>query len=304
MKVALTGATGFIGRYVAREFMKPGDTLRVLVRESSDAAFLDGGGAELLVGDFGDDDSMKKLVDGADVVIHNGYWHGRSELKDPMAWFELNVMGSLKLLEYTRRAGGRRFIFISTGAVYGKVNNPDEPRHERTGCFPRGGYAAYNRAVEVYIPAYRTEFGMTGSTSIRLCGRNIGVHPKIEHSPYIDIVRNALSGEDIHVKGGEQIDCNTDIARNLRVVASLPLDAVEEVYCFCDEVFPVREIAETIVRALGSASQVIEDKAALPEATASNDLILKDGGSFRGLAGVEAYARELAGALGAGRTKL
>ncbi len=35
MKIALTGATGFIGRYIAREFMKGGDAVRALVRPTS-----------------------------------------------------------------------------------------------------------------------------------------------------------------------------------------------------------------------------------------------------------------------------
>ena len=59
MKVALTGATGFIGRYIAREFMTPGDSLRAMVRPTSDTAFLEEGGAELLVGDFGNDDALR-----------------------------------------------------------------------------------------------------------------------------------------------------------------------------------------------------------------------------------------------------
>jgi nucleoside-diphosphate-sugar epimerase len=278
--------------------MGKSDTLRALVRPSSNVAFLREGGAELVTGAFDDDAAMQRLVAGVDVVIHNGYWHDRNELQDPMAWFELNVLGSLKLLEFARRAGRKRFIFISTGAVYGKVNEPDRPRDERTGCFPQGGYAAYNRAVEVYVPAYRSEFGMTGSTSVRLCGGpNVGVHPKIEKSPYVDIVRAALKGEAIHVKGAHQVDWNVDIARNLRLIATLPLTKVEEVYCSCDGVFPVREIARTIVRALGSRSEVIEDEDVPPGVTTSNTLIRRAGASYSGLSGIESYARELARAL-------
>ncbi|HUV38676.1 MAG TPA: NAD-dependent epimerase/dehydratase family protein, partial [Planctomycetota bacterium] len=236
MKVALTGATGFIGRAIAREFMKPGDALRAMVRATSDVAFLREGGAELLVGDFGDDASLEKLVADADVVIHNGYWHDRNELEEPVRWFELNVLGSLKMLEYARLAGCRRFIFISSGAVYGAVPHPEEPLDELTVSRPRGGYAAYNRAVEAYVTAYRCEWEMTGSTSIRLCGRNIGVHPKLEASPYLDVVRAALAGEDLHVSGVEQPDMNVDTAVNLRLLATKPLDAVDDVYCFAGEV--------------------------------------------------------------------
>ncbi|HUW56525.1 MAG TPA: NAD-dependent epimerase/dehydratase family protein [Planctomycetota bacterium] len=298
MKVALTGATGFIGRYIAREFMTAEDTLRAMVRPTSDSAFLKDGAAELLAGDFGDDDSLRKLVDGMDVVIHNGYWHDRNELQEPMKWFELNVLGSLKLLEYSRRAGVKRYLFISTGAVYGTVVDPDRPRDELTGAFPRGGYAAYNRAVEVYVDAYRNEFDMTGSTSVRLCGRNIGVHPKIENSAYIDIVKAALAGEDVHVGGEDQFDCCADTARNLRLLAGLPLEEVEEVYCFTDDVYPMREIARAIVRGTCSKSKVVADVEARTITPTANKRIRKVGGTFSGLTGIEAYAGELAKALG------
>lgn len=301
MRVALTGATGFIGRYIAREFMTPQDTLRAMVRATSDSQFLTDGGAELLVGDFGDDDSLRKLVDGMDVVIHNGYWHDRNELEAPMKWFELNVLGSLKLLEYSRHAGLKRYLFISTGAVYGRVADPDAPRDEWTGAFPRGGYAAYNRAVEVYVDAYRNEFDMTGSTSVRLCGgRNVGVHPKIEHSAYIDIVKAAIAGEDIHVGGDDQFDWCVDIGRNLRVLAEMPLEEVEEVYCFCDDVFSMREIARAIVRGTCSKSKVIEDAEDRAFTPSSNARIRKVGGTFSGLTGIEAYADELAKVLAEG----
>ena len=297
MKVALTGATGFIGRYIAREFMNEGDVLRTMVRPTSDAAFLRRGGAELLEGDFGDDASLESLVDGVDVVIHNGYWHDRNELKAPVKWFELNVLSSLKMLEFARLAGVQRFIFISSGAVYGRVPEPDAPRDELTLARPRGTYAAYNRAVEVYVTAYHCQWEMTGSTSIRLCGRNIGVHPRLEASPYIDVVRAALAGEEIHVEGVEQPDMNVDTAKNLRMLAAKPLDDVEEVYCFSGEILTMREIAETIVGVLGSSSKIIEDAAPTETVESSNARLRAAGGCLSGLEGIAAYARELADAL-------
>ena len=293
MKVALTGATGFIGKYIAREFMKPGDTVRALVRPTSDAGFLEAGGAELVTGDFGDDAAMQELIRGADALIHNGYWHDKDELHEPMKWFELNVLSSLKMLEWCRRAGIRRYLFISTGAVYGRLLDPSKPRDETTGAFPRGGYAAYNRAVEVYVDAYRSEFDMAGSTSIRLCGRNIGVHRKLDMCPYLDILRAGLRGDDIRARGMDQFDCCVDIARNLRLIAAMPMEKVEEVYCFADDARTMREIAEALVRGLGSFSRVIEEPSTEPFTGTSNARLKAAGGTFSGPAGIEAYAREM-----------
>ena len=312
MKVALTGATGFIGKYIAREFMKPGDAVRALVRPTSDVAFLKSGGAELVTGDFGDDAAMQALIRGADALVHNGYWHDRNELQEPMKWFELNVLSSLKMLEWCRRAGVRRYLFISTGAVYGEKgvrpllceapSGPtgkrgltpfSQPLDEMTGAFPRGGYAAYNRAVEVYVDAYRGEFDMAGSTSIRLCGRNIGVHRKLDMCPWLDLLRAGLRGDDLRVSGMDQFDCCVDIARNLRLLLTKPMEKVEEVYCFADDARPMREIAEALVRGLGSRSRVIEEPAREGFVGTSNARLKAAGGTFSGPAGIEAYAREM-----------
>jgi nucleoside-diphosphate-sugar epimerase len=295
MKVALTGATGFIGAYIAREFMKPGDTLRALVRPGSDASFLEAGGAEVVRGDFSDDRSLRRLIRGVDAVVHNGYWHDRNELEEPMKWFELNVLASLKMLEWCRRAGMKRYVFISTGAVYGPG-----PRilgrkviDELTGTFPRGGYAAYNRAVEVYVEAYRLEFGMAGSTSIRLCGRNIGLHRRLDMCPYLDVLRDALAGRDIRVSGTEQFDCCVDIARNLRRILTLPMKKVEEVSCFADKPHRMRDVARTIVKAVGSSSRIVEERAKDAFLPVSNARLLATGGKFSGLAGIADYAAEM-----------
>ena len=297
MKVAITGATGFIGQYIAKEFMRPGDSVRALVRPTSDAGFLKAGGAELVLGDFGDDAAMQSLISGADALIHNGYWHDKDELVEPMKWFELNVLSSLKMLEWCRRAGVKRYVFISSGAVYGTLLDPTKPRDEFTGAYPRGGYAAYNRAVEVYVDAYRAEFEMAGSTSIRLCGRNIGVHRRLDMCPYLDLLRAALAGEEIRVKGVDQFDCCVDIARNLRLICSRPMDRVENVYCFADDAFPMREIAGAVVRGTDSWSKVVEEPCAEPFVGTSNARLRSIGGAFSGLAGIEAYAREMASVL-------
>lgn len=126
--------------------------------------------------------------------------------------------------------------------------------------------------------------------------RGNGVHRPVHRAGVHDRPGYA-AGEDIHVAGENQPDWNADIARNLRLLAGLPLEKVEEVYCFCDDVYPMREIAGAIVRALGSSSKVIEDTQPRAFVGSSNERIRKAGGTCSGMKGIEAYARELAEAL-------
>jgi 2-alkyl-3-oxoalkanoate reductase len=66
----ITGATGLLGSHIAEQLVERGEKVRALVRPSSDATFLKSLGAELVVSDFTDPQSLQRAFDGADIVYH------------------------------------------------------------------------------------------------------------------------------------------------------------------------------------------------------------------------------------------
>src|SRR5258707_6571208 len=68
--VAVTGATGFVGPPLIAALARRGWKLRLLVRRWSPLPSLDGIEAELVLGDLLDEAALRRLVDGADTVIH------------------------------------------------------------------------------------------------------------------------------------------------------------------------------------------------------------------------------------------
>ena len=70
MKAFVTGATGFVGSHVARLLGEQGADLRLLVRPSSRRDNLEGLQGELVAGDLTDADSLRKGIEGCDVVFH------------------------------------------------------------------------------------------------------------------------------------------------------------------------------------------------------------------------------------------
>ena len=66
----VTGATGLVGSHVAEEAIRRGIKTRVLVRETSDVAFLDSLGVEKIHGDMLREDSLKKAVEGVSIIVH------------------------------------------------------------------------------------------------------------------------------------------------------------------------------------------------------------------------------------------
>src|SRR5437879_3491075 len=72
MKIAITGGTGFIGRYILRQLAKAGHSLRCWYRPSSDRSGLDdvNRSIEWLPGDLNDEHASHQLVAGCDAVVH------------------------------------------------------------------------------------------------------------------------------------------------------------------------------------------------------------------------------------------
>ena len=70
MKALITGATGFIGSHLVDRLVERDDTVRALVRPSSDVSYLEERGVELVRGDITDAASLAAAVAGIDVVYH------------------------------------------------------------------------------------------------------------------------------------------------------------------------------------------------------------------------------------------
>ena len=73
MNLAVTGATGFIGRYIVRRLAAGGHALRCWHRPTSDRGGLDdvAGSIAWIEGDLGDADRAAPLVDGCEAVVHS-----------------------------------------------------------------------------------------------------------------------------------------------------------------------------------------------------------------------------------------
>lgn len=111
MKVLVTGATGFVGRALARQLVQRGAELRCLVRSGSDRSVLSDVDCELVEGDLTAPESLKAATEGCSTVLHLA-----AETR-PLAVAELhriNVVGSGELARHARESGVERFVYVST----------------------------------------------------------------------------------------------------------------------------------------------------------------------------------------------
>ncbi len=118
MKAVITGGTGFIGRRLVEKLVERGYEVRCLVRRSSHIEPLKELGVELCYGDLLDDDSLRGLTKGGDLVYHLAAmvtdWGSKRD------FYRMNVEATRVLLEAAFESGAKRFIYMSSSTVVWK----------------------------------------------------------------------------------------------------------------------------------------------------------------------------------------
>ena len=262
MKIALTGATGFLGKYILRQLLKEGHFCRCWKRFNSDLSGLEDleGKVEWIEGDLSDPGSKKRLIRGMGAVVHaalarpTGLQFRADPGKDTMEFLRLNLMGSLSLMNFSKEIGIERFIFISTCAVH-EVILDDRALDETHPLRPLSQYGAYKAAVEEFIHSYG--LGEDWNVcALRPTGIYGLAHPP-EQSKWFDLIRRVKKGGRISVaKGGKEVHA-TDVARAVSLL--LKSDGIAgQVYNCYDTYIAHQEVARITSEILNSDC-IIED---------------------------------------------
>ncbi|MBT3341898.1 MAG: NAD-dependent epimerase/dehydratase family protein [Gemmatimonadetes bacterium] len=121
--ILITGATGFIGRYLLRRLCAAGapSGIRCLVRANSDVAELESLGVELVHGDVTDWEALRAAVDGCRQVVHLANLYSFWE-RDPSLFRRINVEGTRLTAQAAIEAGVDLFLHVSTVTMFGRPN--------------------------------------------------------------------------------------------------------------------------------------------------------------------------------------
>ncbi len=118
MRVLVTGATGFLGRHLARRLQAEGAEVTVLARDLGKATRVLGDGFDLVSGDLRDATSVGRAVEGVEIVYHiaarRDHW-GRPYGE----YFDSNVTGTENVLDAARRAKVQKILYCSSVGVHG-----------------------------------------------------------------------------------------------------------------------------------------------------------------------------------------
>jgi nucleoside-diphosphate-sugar epimerase len=212
--IAVTGATGYVGRFVVAELQRQGEAIRALSRSGSNRGGF-AGEIEWVDGNLSDLDALRRLTEHADAVIHLAYEHvsGRyrgGEGHDLAGWIDANVNGSLRLLMAARAANVGRFIFLSSRAVFSQIE-PGRALDESHPTSPDTHYGAYKVAVEAFLRSFASTGNMK-TASLRATGV-YGLTWPVERSKWWGLIQALLADQPITAAGGGTEVHGADVAR-------------------------------------------------------------------------------------------
>jgi UDP-glucose 4-epimerase len=272
MQITVTGGAGFIGGHLAETFAAEGHDVTVIdsfrpyydtdlkehnVEQARAAAAESDGSYELVRGDVRDEETVRDVIKLADVVYHQAAQAGvRTSAEQPKEITDINVMGTLNVLEAARDSETERVVVAGSSSVYGKPEYlPYDEEHPTEPVSPYGvsklstdHYArVYNelyglptvvlRYFTVYGPRMRPNMAISNFVSRCMDGKPpviYGDGTQTRDFTYIDDVvdanrkllsTSAADGEVLNIGSGDRIQI-VELAREIRDQIDPSLDLV------------------------------------------------------------------------------
>ncbi|MCL2283923.1 MAG: NAD(P)-dependent oxidoreductase [Fibromonadales bacterium] len=145
MQIFLTGGTGFIGHFVAKEFLKLGHSLKILARNPNKIPSLAAHkNVEMIHAELLDFAAMEKGLQGCEACVHIALGWGDT----PSTMLANDTAATVQLLELAANAGCEKFIYTSSTAAFGKIRSYSK---EDMVCMPQDLYGATKAASEAYV---------------------------------------------------------------------------------------------------------------------------------------------------------
>lgn len=258
--VLVTGGAGFVGATLVRRLVASGYRVRVLDNLSTgDAGHLRDVEAELVTGDIRDVAALDGALAGMEAVIHlaaAGSVIG--SVQDPVANFEVNVIGTFRVLDAARRAGVERVVQASTGGAL--IGDATPPVDEQSLPKPISPYGASKLAGEAYAHAFAKAYGL----------RTVAIRFGNVYGPWSARKRGALNsffgsihaGTPLVIYGDGSASRDyvyvDDISHALQLALEKDVPAGTVLHAASGVETTVRELAELCRRAAGVPDHPIE----------------------------------------------
>lgn len=160
----VTGGAGFIGSNLCEVLLNKGYKVRCLDdlsngKQSNVDLFMNDPNYTFIKGDIRDLETCMKACDGVDHVLHQAAWGSvPRSVEMPLLYEEINIRGTLNMMEAARQKGVKKFVYASSSSVYG--DEPNLPKQEGLEGNLLSPYAITKMVDEEYGKIYTTLYGL------------------------------------------------------------------------------------------------------------------------------------------------
>lgn len=261
--IAITGATGFVGRELVTQLARQGCKIKAWARKQSSRSFARDLAPSInwVTGQLADG-RPEKLVSGCEAVVHAALWRKGESFRagagdDVVEFARINVLGTLELIEASIAAGVKKFIFVSTCAVHEKILD-DRLLDEAHPLWPLSHYGAHKAAIEKFVHSYG--FGMGYPICALRPSGIYGLAEPVSSSKWYSLVQKIVAGEPVEVRGGGKEVHVADVAKAIQVLMDTNEIAGESYSC-CDRYISNFEVATLAKHFSGSNSKIVGEPA-------------------------------------------
>lgn len=261
MRFLITGAAGFLGSALANRLVKEDHTVRGLDDLSTGDPSVLSPDVHFTRGDVNDRPKLWTILQEVDCVYHLA---ARVLVPEsvlyPREYNQVNVGGTVSLMEAMRDVGVRRVVFISSGAVYGNQSN--QPVSEAAQPNPRSPYAVSKLAAEYYVKTIGALWGIETVCLRVFNAYGPGQHLPPVHAPVLlTFLRQALQNATlvVHGEGAQTRDyVYVDDAVNAMIAASTaPGVDGQTINVGSGQETSVRELVRLVIAVTGANPEVV-----------------------------------------------
>ncbi len=295
MKIALTGITGMVGSHLIKCLQNPENPdsakydVRALIREGSVVDHLKPyEEVDYIIGDLSDRESLAKLVEDRDILIHLAHFPG--PVQDALELVEANVTGSYNLLEEAKKAKVKQVIFMSACSIFGQVMDSVDEEHpldENHPVWPGSLYGAVKSSIESFSWFYHKSkcFDVTVLRPVTI----YGVRPQIDKSEWFQTIDYLATNYNVSVRGSTKYVSVDSVCQAIQLCLGNP-DASGNIYTLVDGHIHNMDLANMIVDVVDSFGEVegVKGEAGIPM---SNKAALELGVEFKGEEGIKEYIK-------------
>src|SRR5262249_17868939 len=248
MRVAITGAGGFLGLSLTRALLAQGNKVRCLVRRAGQIVPGASGEVEVFLADVSDAASLERAFRGVDVVFHLA---GVRRAPSRQLFFEVNAEGTRHVCEAMLLAGARQLIYCGSLAASGPSSR-DRPRLEEDPPSPQEWYGESKGEGERIALSYRPRLMVSSARPCRILGPG-----DKENLVFFRLVKRGIR---LSIGGGPRplslVDVE-DVANFLILLAQNPCAEGEAFFVAAPETLTLEEIEDRAAKSLGVAPRTL-----------------------------------------------